>query len=104
MPNTLKTLSELILSLFACIGIVYLFRDIWGWALKSRKKSYATVIINLSDDGTSIRQLMEFASYYHDTHGTRYIKKIVVVGANSELKANRDEISKALSIPLEFEN
>ena len=103
LSTTVKTLLEIVLSLFACIGAVYLFRDIWGWALRSRKKSYATVIIDISSD-TSIRQIFEFASFYHDSHGTRYIKKIIVKGADSELSDNCDELARALRIPLEFYN
>ena len=104
MQDTVKTLFELILSLFACIGAVYLFRDIWGWALKCRKKTYATVIIDVSDDISSIRQIIEFASFYHDSHGTRYIKRIIVKGADRKLSENRDELARALRIPLEFQS
>ena len=102
LTDSFKTAFEIFLSLFACIGIIYLFRDIWGWALKSRKKAYATVIITLNDDTASIRQILEFANFYHDSHGTRYISKIIVKGADSELIDNCDEISRALRIPLEF--
>jgi hypothetical protein len=103
LSETFKTALELIVCLFSCIGVIYLLQDLFALITKRKMKSKATVVLDLrNSDLSPICALLNFASFYHNSHASRYIQQILIIGAPEELSCNSSEISSALCIPIEF--
>lgn len=103
LSENFKTLAELILCFFACVGFIYLLQDIAGWVLKNKKKTHATAIIDLSKSQFPIHEIVDFAVYYHTTHAERYIQKVIIIGAPDYLTAPECELEQVLRMPIEFD-
>lgn len=103
LSENLKALAELVLCFFACIGAVYITHDLIQLVLKRKKKTCATVTINLSATPYPIREILDFAVFYHSSHAERYIERIIVTGVPDSLKYSETELKEALRIPIEFD-
>lgn len=102
MTNDLTTVFQLVLAFFACVGIVYLFRDVWRWIFKSKNTLSTVLTIDLTGEEFPIQALIDFASFYHDSRAAKYIKRIVVISDCDEIKCNIKEIGEALRLSLEL--
>lgn len=103
MSENLKILTELILSFFACVGLVYLTHDFIFLISKSKKKTRAIVIVDLSYSPRPEREILNFALFYRTSHAERYIEKVIFTGAPDTLLEHSAELKEALRIPLEFD-
>lgn len=102
LSDNLKIFAELVLSFFACVGIVYITQDLVSLMLRNKKKTYAVAIIDLSKSSCPTREILDFAVFYHSSHAERFIEKIVFIGAPDFIRERGPELEEALGIPLEF--
>ena len=102
MSENLKILAELVLSFFACVGIVYSVNDFVSFILKNKKKTHAIAIIDLTNSMSPTREILDFAIFYHSSHAERFIEKVVIIGAPDYIKECAFELEETLRMPLEF--
>ncbi len=105
MSNNLTAFFDLLLALFASIGVIYCIRDIWTFLTRKSVKTRAVLTITLSDNKTeAVKELLEIANFYHLSSAQRYIEKIVVKNPPREIAEEREHLEKSLRLPLDFKN
>ena len=102
LSENLKIFAELVLCFFACIGVVYVTHDVIEFIFKRKKKTHAAVIIDLSESLYPIREILDFAVFYHSSHAERYIERIIITGVSDSIKESETELIEVLRIPIEF--
>ncbi|MBR5459719.1 MAG: hypothetical protein IKV53_02525 [Clostridia bacterium] len=102
MNEFVKTLLELLICFFACIGIVTLLRELYLSITIHKTKTQATAILDLTLCLSPIDELISFATFYNDSYASRYISKIIVITNCDDILSHTVELSQALKIPLIF--
>ena len=102
LSENLKLFLELLLSFFACIGIVYLTWDFIFLIFKRKTYLRVTAVVDLSKSPSPELQILDLAVFYHTSHAEKIIEKIVIIGAPESFFKNKADLKQVLNIPLEF--
>ena len=94
---------NLFITLFASIGIIYTFLDLYNYLMRKKKKAHCILLLSLPlDKYESTATLLNVVKFYHSSRAERYIEKIVLTDYPDEFFKEKDALKNALDIPLEF--
>lgn len=103
MSEFVKTVLELLICFFACIGIITLLRELYLCITIHKTKTQATAILDLTSSLYPIDELISFATFYNDSYASKYISRIIVRTDCDDILSHAVELTRALKIPLIFE-
>ncbi len=102
--NCFAILLDVFVALFFSIGVIYFLREALSLMTKNKTKTKAVILLKLSEDRTkAVGELISISNFYHDALASRYIEKIIALDPADTLEAEKDNLAKALHIPLEFQ-
>ena len=104
MNDSLILLFNIFSCFFACVGVVYVFRDFLSFIKRGKKICDGTLVLDLRNNRVyALKAIVALSDFLKSQHASRYIEKVIIKGLPSELEAHRKEISNILKIRVEFE-